>query len=141
MSKYAAFMAGSAGKIENKKIILSNRFKDENGKPIPFEIKALSATENDELQRRCMVNVPVPGQRGQFVRELDQIKYTANLLAESVVFPNLNDAELQDSYGVKGADALLREMLYMGEYTQLAQEVSAISKVEGLAELVAEAKN
>lgn len=141
MSKYAAFMAGSAGKIENKKIILSNRFKDENGKPIPFEIKALSATENDDLQRRCMVTVPVPGQRGQFVRELDQIKYTANLLAESVVYPNLNDAELQDSYGVKGADALLREMLYMGEYTQLAQEVSAISKVEGLAELVAEAKN
>ena len=72
--------------FENKKIILSNRFKDENG-AVPWEIKALTAEENEELQRRCMVNIPVPGQRGQYTRELDQIKYTAMLLTESVVFP------------------------------------------------------
>lgn len=141
MSKYAAFMAGNVEKIENKKVVVSNRFKNKNGEVEPFEVKALTAEENDELQRRCMVNVPVPGQRGQFVRELDQIKYTAALLAESVVFPDLNDAVLQDAYGVKGAEALLRKMLYMGEYNELAKEVSAISKVEGLVELVAEAKN
>lgn len=141
MSKYTAFMTGAAEKIENKKVVISNRFKDENGKPIPWEIKALSADENDELQKRCMVNIPVPGQRGQFTRELDQIKYTAMLLTESVVFPELTDAELQDNYGVRGADALLRKMLYTGEYNKLAQEVSAISKVEVLADLVDEAKN
>ena len=101
----------------------------------------MSADENDELQKRCMVNIPVPGQRGQFTRELDQIKYTAMLLTESVVFPALTDAELQDNYGVRGADALLRKMLYTGEYNKLAQEVSAISKVEVLADLVDEAKN
>ncbi|MBQ3113695.1 MAG: hypothetical protein IJC05_04955 [Phascolarctobacterium sp.] len=141
MSKYTAFMAGAVEKIENKKVVVSNRFKDEKGKPIPFEIKALSADENDELQRRCMVNVPVPGQRGQYTRELDQIKYTAMLLTESVVYPDLNEAELQDSYGVRGAESLLRKMLYTGEYNVLAQEVMGLSKVEVLADLVAEAKN
>lgn len=141
MSKYTAFMAGAVDKIENKKVVVSNRFKDEKGKPIPFEIKALSADENDELQRRCMVNVPVPGQRGQYTRELDQIKYTAMLLTESVVYPDLNEAELQDSYGVRGAESLLRKMLYTGEYNVLAQEVMGLSKVEVLADLVAEAKN
>ena len=141
MSKYTAFMAGAVEKIENKKVVVSNRFKDENGKPIPFEIKALSADENDELQRRCMVNVPVPGQRGQYTRELDQIKYTAMLLTESVVYPDLNEAELQDSYGVRGAESLLRKMLYTGEYNVLAQEVMGLSKVEVLADLVTEAKN
>lgn len=141
MSKYTAFMAGAVEKIENKKVVVSSRFKDEKGKPIPFEIKALSADENDELQRRCMISVPVPGQRGQYTRELDQIKYTAMLLTESVVYPDLNEAELQDSYGVRGAESLLRKMLYTGEYNVLAQEVMALSKVEGLADLVAEAKN
>lgn len=141
MSKYTAFMAGAVEKIENKKVVVSNRFKDEKGKPIPFEIKALSADENDELQRRCMVNIPVPGQRGQYTRELDQIKYTAMLLTESVVYPDLNEAELQDSYGVRGGEALLRKMLYTGEYNKLAQEVMALSNIEVLADLVAEAKN
>ena len=141
MSKYTAFMAGAVEKIENKKVVVSSRFKDEKGKPIPFEIKALSADENDELQRRCMVNVPVPGQRGQYTRELDQIKYTAMLLTESVVYPDLNEAELQDSYGVRGAESLLRKMLYTGEYNVLAQEVMGLSKVEVLADLVTEAKN
>lgn len=141
MSKYTAFMAGAVQKIENKKVVVSNRFKDEKGKPIPFEIKALSADENDELQRRCMVNVPVPGQRGQYTRELDQIKYTAMLLTESVVYPDLNEAELQDSYGVRGAESLLRKMLYTGEYNKLAQEVMALSNIEVLSDLVEEAKN
>lgn len=141
MSKYTAFMAGAVEKIENKKVVVSNRFKDEKGKPIPFEIKALSADENDELQRRCMVNVPVPGQRGQYTRELDQIKYTAMLLTESVVYPDLNEAELQDSYGVRGAESLLRKMLYTGEYNKLAQEVMALSNIEVLSDLVEEAKN
>lgn len=141
MSKYTAFMAGAVEKIENKKVVVSNRFKDEKDKPIPFEIKALSADENDELQRRCMVNVPVPGQRGQYTRELDQIKYTAMLLTESVVYPDLNEAELQDSYGVRGAESLLRKMLYTGEYNKLAQEVMALSNIEVLSDLVEEAKN
>lgn len=141
MSKYAAFMAGAAEKIDNKKVVVSERFKDENGQPIPWEIKALTAAENDELQRRCMVNVPVPGRRGQFSRELDQTKYTAALLAESVVEPNLHDAELQDSYGVKSADALLAAMLFYNEYNILAEAVSGMGKFESLAELVETAKN
>ena len=30
MSKYTAFMAGAVEKIENKKVVVSNSFKDEN---------------------------------------------------------------------------------------------------------------
>lgn len=141
MSKYAAFMAGAAEKIDNKKIVVSHRFKDEKGTPIPWEIKALTSAENDELQRSCMINVPVPGKRGQYSRELDQIKYTNMLLAESVVEPNLHDAELQDSYGVKSADALLGAMLCASEYSALAEAVAGMGKFESLPELVDAAKN
>lgn len=141
MSQFNAFMAGNVEKVENKKVVISNRFKDENGNPIPWEIRALSAAENDELQRHCMVNVPVPGKKNQFSRELDQVKYTAMLLTSSVVYPSLDDEELQNSYGVMGADALLRKMLYLHEYNKLAEEVSGLIKNEGLGELVETAKN
>ena len=140
-SRFSAFMAQNAARIENKKIVVSNRFKDENGKPIEWEIRALTNEENDDLQRRAMVNVPVMGQRGAFTRELDNVKYSAMLLAASVVYPDLNDAELQDSYGVKTPEALINKMLYMREATVLAQEIAKLSNFDNLADAVTEAKN
>lgn len=140
-SKFSAFMAQNAARIENKKIVVSNRFKDENGNPMQWEIRALTNEENDELQRRAMVNVPVAGQRGMFTRELDNVKYSSMLLAASVVYPDLNDAELQDSYGVKTPEALINRMLYTREATTLAQEIANLSNFENLADSVTEAKN
>lgn len=141
-SKFSAFMAQNVARIENKKIVVSNRFKDpETGKPMEWEIRALTNEENDDLQRRAMVNIPVVGQRGAFTRELDNVKYSAMLLAASVVYPDLNDAELQDSYGVKTPEALINKMLYMREATVLAQEIAKLSNFDDLADAVTEAKN
>lgn len=141
-SKFSAFMAQNVARIENKKIVVSDRFKDpETGKPIEWEIRALTNEENDDLQRRAMVNVPVLGQRGAYTRELDNVKYSAMLLAASVVYPDLNDAELQDSYGVKTPEALINKMLYMREATTLAQEIAKLSNFDNLADSVEEAKN
>lgn len=141
-SKFSAFMAQNVARIENKKIVVSNRFKDpETGKPMEWEIRALTNEENDDLQRRAMVNIPVVGQRGAFTRELDNVKYSAMLLAASVVYPDLNDAELQDSYGVKTPEALINKMLYMREATVLAQEIAKLSNFDNLPEAVTEAKN
>ena len=58
------------------------------------------------------------------------------------VYPNLNDAELQDSYGVKGADALLKKMLLPGEYTEYKAKVMEVNGYDmSMEELVDEAKN
>lgn len=141
MSKFTAFMAKNAVAIENKKVIISKRFVDENGQPIEWELKAISAEENEELQRKCMVNVPVAGRRGQTTREIDQFKFTNALLAASVVYPDLLDAELQDSYGVKTPEALLKKMLLPREEAKLAQEVANLSEIEDFTDLSEEAKN
>lgn len=141
MSKFEAFMAGNAEQVENKKIVISKRFKDENGNPLEWEIKALTAEENETIQKRDMVNVPIPGQRNQFTRELDQIKYTNDLLTAMVVYPDLNDSELQDSYKVMGSAALLRKMLYLDEYNNLARACTGINDDKGIVNLVEEAKN
>jgi hypothetical protein len=135
-----AFLATNVAKVENKKVVISNRFKDDKGQPIKWELKTLSADDNDVLERRCYVNVPIVGRKGQFTRELDRNKYTSLLLAETVVFPDLNNAELQDSYGVKTPEDLLKKMLTLAEYNKLAEEMANASS-ENLNDLVDEAKN
>ena len=58
------------------------------------------------------------------------------------VYPNLNDVELQDSYGVKGADALLKKMLKPGEFTEYKAKVMEVNGYDlSMEELVDEAKN
>lgn len=139
MDSFSAFMAENVEKLENKRVVISNRFKDAKGNPIEWEIKAVTCEENEDLQRRAMVQRKLP--TGQQVREVDQIKYTSLLLAESVVYPDLNNAKLQDSYGVKTPEALLKKMLYPREETLLAQEVMEFSQIENLGDKVDEAKN
>jgi hypothetical protein len=64
------------------------------------------------------------------------------MTAASVAYPNLNDAELQNSYGVMGAEALLEAMLTAGEYITLSGKVAEINGFnESVEELVEEAKN
>ncbi|MNC83125.1 Phage XkdN-like protein [compost metagenome] len=60
----------------------------------------------------------------------------------SVVYPDLKDAELQKSYGVLGADQLLRKMLLPGEYATLLQKVQSINGFDkDVNELADEVKN
>lgn len=139
MSSLNAFLSQNVEKIENKKVVISNRFKDEKGNPIEWEIKSLGADENDAIQSRCFVNVK--NVKGQYSRELDNNKYTSLLLAECVVYPDLNNAELQDSYKVKTPDALLKKMLSLGEYNKLAEEITKLANNETMNDLVDEAKN
>lgn len=142
MSRYAAFMAGNVKKTENRRVVVSKRMVDpDTGKPQEWEIRLLTAGENEEIQRRCMVNVPVAGQAGVYSRQLDQQAYVGEMAAACVVYPQLNDAELQDSYGVKTARELLWAMLEPKEYTLLVSEVTSLGSVETLEMLVDEAKN
>lgn len=139
MDQLAAFLAENVEKIPNKKVVVSPRFKDGKGNPIEWEIKAISCTENEDLQRQAMVSRKQPN--GQVTRELDSIKYLALLVAESVVFPDLLNAKLQDSYGVKTPTELIKKMLYPREFNSLAEIVTAFSQVDNLADKVDEAKN
>ena len=54
----------------------------------------------------------------------------------------MNDKELQDSYGVMGADSLLKAMLTAGEYANYLEKVQAVNGFDvPMDELVSEAKN
>ena len=141
MSTFSAFMAGNAVKNETVKHVASKRFV-EKGKPIAWEIKAIDSDLDEALRKDCTKRVPIVGKRGQYNQETDTDKYIGKMCVACTVYPNLNDVELQDSYGVKSADALLKKMLLPGEYTEYKAKVMEVNGYDmSMEELVDEAKN
>jgi hypothetical protein len=140
MSDLSAFLAQNAIQDENVKYVASKRFVID-GKPVEWELQSITSEEDSALRKTCTKKVPLPGKHG-YMPETDFEKYMGLLAAKCVVFPNLNAAELQDSYGVMGADAVLKKMLKPGEYQDLLKKVQEINGFDVLMDdLVEEAKN
>lgn len=138
----SAFLSQNAIQEENIKYVASKRFIDENKKPMEWELKCIDSQRDEDLRKSCTKRLEVPGKKGQFTRETDFDKYVGLLAVECVVFPDLNDAELQDSYHVMGADALLKAMLKPGEYAELLAKVQEINGFnENFEDKVETAKN
>ena len=121
----SAFLAQNAVKVENVKYAASPRFV-EGGKPVEWEIRCISSTEDEALRKDSTKRVPVPGKRGAYTQETDYNLYLGRLAVACTVSPNLNDQELQDSYGVMGADVLLKTMLTPGEYANYLAKVQEV---------------
>lgn len=142
MNNLSAFLKQNALENENVKYIASKRFIDESGKPVEWEICGITSEEDEAIRKACTRKVQVPGKKGQFTPETDYNAYLGKLAARCTVYPNLNNAELQNSYGCMGADSLLKTMLKPGEY---AEYLARIQEVNGfdvtMEELVDEAKN
>lgn len=140
MSDFSVFMAGSTT-TENVKYVASKRFAVK-GKSVEWEIKPISSELDEAIRKECTKRVPIPGKRGQYNQETDTDKYIGKMCVACTVYPNLNDAVLQDSYGVKSADALLKKMLLPGEYTEYKAKVMEVNGYDmSMEELVDEAKN
>lgn len=120
MSSLKAFL--SPTKVENKDVIVSNRFI-EDGKVIPFTIRPITQKENEQLIKKYTKKV----KNGE--ETFNRTEYVQALTASAVVFPNLADEELQKVYGL-GETECLKNMLYIGEYAILAQEVQTLSGLD-----------
>lgn len=116
---------------------------DENGEPLKWEIKPLTTKESEDIRTSCTTEVQVPGKRGMYRPKVDSKMYIARLISSCVVFPDLYNAELQDSYGVKTPEDLLKAMVdNPAEYDDFANFVQNFSGLdESLADKVEEAKN
>ena len=142
MSDFAVFMAGSAIKDEVVEYIASTRFVDAKKKPVAWKIKAIDSDLDETIRKECTKRVPIKGKRGQFTMETDTDKYIAKVCVASTEYPNLNDAELQSSYGVMSGEALLKKMLKPGEYTDFKAKVMEVNGFDmSMEELVDDAKN
>lgn len=141
MGDLNAFLAQNASQDESVMYIASKRFVVE-GKPVEWELQSVTSEEDEQIRKSCTKKVPVTGKKGQYTQELDAEKYLGLLAAKCIVYPNLSAAELQDSYKVMGADAVLKKMLKPGEYQELLKKIQEINGFNiGMDEMVEEAKN
>lgn len=141
MSNLTAFLAQNVIKVENVKYAASKRIVHE-GKPVEWEIGSITSDEDELLRKSCTKRMPVPGKRNMYTPETDFSQYLVKLAVRCTIFPNLNDVELQNSYGVMGAETLLKVMLSPGEYGDYAAKVQEINGFNvPLEDAVEEAKN
>lgn len=143
MSDLSLFLKGNKKQRRNTKYAATKSFCDKDGKPLEWEIRPLSTKDNDRIRDNCMRNVPIKGKRGLYKPELDTSKYLAQMICACVVFPDLNNKELQDSYGVKSPEALIQEMVdNPGEYNDFAAFIQDFNGFdETLQDAVDKAKN
>lgn len=140
MSSLQAFFAQNVQRDIVEEVVISDRFRDENGKPLPWKIRAISEEENEQLRKAATLFVK--GKGGQRTPEIQPEVYMAKVAVASVVFPDLKNAELQKSYGVMGAEDLLKKMLLSGEYAKLLEKVQEINGFnKDINELIDEVKN
>lgn len=121
MSSLKAFL--NPIKVENKEIIISKRFV-EDGEIVPFIIKPITQKDNETLIKKYTK----ADKKGNIT--FNETEYVHALSAKAVVFPNLEDAELQKAYGVLGNVELLKTMLLVGEFVTLSQEVKKLSGID-----------
>ncbi|MBP3037988.1 phage portal protein [Bacillaceae bacterium Marseille-Q3522] len=120
---------------EEKVEVHIKRFKS------PFVIKSITEAENDAIRKRCTIKVKA--RNGMNVPETNTSKYTGELIAASVVEPDLHNSELQEHYSTPGSAVdTLRAMLRPGEFALLSEKVQEINGYDlDVDDLKEEAKN
>ncbi len=107
-----AFLKENVAGQEDREVRVSERFSE------PFVIRGITEEENAGLRTGCRKNGGFDG--------VDAERYLTRLAAACVVSPDLESAALQRSWGVLGAEALLRRMLSPGEFARLLEAVQEI---------------
>lgn len=123
---------------ETKEVIISDRFKDENGKPLPFKLRKIDSETSEALMKRCRRKERV---NGQIITEVDNAKYTKLLVLACVVSPNFKDSEMCDFYKVVNPEDVPSRMLSIGEFSRLSDEIMKFNDFDTPEEIENEVKN
>ena len=140
MSNLSAFMRANVEQIENHKYAASPRIRGEDGKPMEWEICCISADEYARIRSGCIRQVPVPGKKGQYTQQLDTYAFQAKVAARCTVFPDLNNAALQNDWGVAKPEELIGKLLIGGGVGGYVKEGFQGNGFKSEDELGAEAK-
>ncbi|WP_068505716.1 phage tail assembly chaperone [Paenibacillus kribbensis] len=139
MSDLTLFYAENVAAEITEEIALSERFKDADGKPLKWKIRSVSEEETSIIRKESTKKVRV---KGVYQSETDSDLFVSKLVVAGVVYPNLKDAGLQNSYGVRGADSLIQKMLLAGEYSTLTDRIQTLSGFDrDINDLIQDVKN
>lgn len=143
MSDLSRFLKKNKKLKGNVQYAVTKSLTDEKGQPLLWEIRPLTSKETNRLTDECTFQEQVPGKPNVFRNKINSTKLLQKMMVASVVFPNLNDKDLQDSYGVMTPEELITEMVDdPGEYNNFGKYLNELNGFnEGINEKVEEAKN
>ena len=111
------------------------------GFPEPFVVRSISEAENKAIRKACQT-ARFDKKTHQKVVETDNDQYNARLIAACCVDPNFKDADLQEKYGVKGAEALINKLLTPHQFLDVLIAVNEVNGFQDdINDLVEDAKN
>ena len=130
MSKFKSFLKQNVKPVEPVEVKLE-RFDE------PFKLQPISLDTQEQIMAKAKVFKP--NAKGKMVETYDDGKIMRLRAMHSIVYPDFHDTELQESYGVMGAEALINEMLLSDEVALLLEKISP--EEVNMESKVAEAKN
>lgn len=142
MSSLSAFLKENKKVKANEKHAVTESICDEKGEAVKWEFRHISTKKDKALRDSCTEEVPIKGKPNAFRPRLNVNNYLTKIICQSVVFPDLNNSTLQDSYGVKTPEDLLYELVDdPGEYQNLCEWIQCFLGFEPLQKKVDKAKN
>lgn len=132
MSKLSAFLNPVSAEQE-REVVISNRFQDEKGNPVPFRIRAITQEENDKIVNSCKRRL----KNGE--ETVDTRLLGRKLVVAATVEPDFRSAEMCEHFGTLDPLEVPGKMLLSGEYTRLMEAINDLSGFND--DAVAEAKN
>ena len=137
MSALKAFLQPVMAGV-TKEVIVSNRFKDEEGNAVPFVIKAITQKENEKLARMSRKTFNV---NGSPVEKLDNLLYTKRLVLACVQEPDFSAQEMCNYYGTEDPLDVPSQMLSIGEYNRLSEAILELNGMKDAEDKLEDAKN
>lgn len=130
MSTLSAFLKPVETTIE-KEVVISDRFVGDDGKPVPFKVRAISQEENDALVRAA---TKTRNEGGQRVERLDSVEYAQRLIVAATVSPDFRAKDICEAYGVVSPLMVPGKMLLSGEYNRLMKAITELSEFDEAAQ-------
>lgn len=132
MSKLSAFLNPVSAEQE-REVVISNRFQDEQGNPVPFRIRAITQEENDKIVNSCKRRL----KNGE--ETVDTRLLGRKLVVAATVEPDFRSTEMCEHFGTLDPLEVPGKMLLSGEYSRLMEAINDLSGFND--DAVAGAKN
>lgn len=110
---------------EEKEVVISKRFLDEDGKPAKFKIRSVTQNEADALLKQSTRTVKK--RDGSMEQTVDNQDFNRRLIVAATVMPDFRAKELCDAYGVLDPLLVPGKMLFSGEFNRLLGEIIDLS--------------
>ncbi len=117
-------------------VVVSPRFKDSEGKPLKFTIRAMTSQDFDGI-RKASTEI-----RKSRKVEFDAQRFNLKMVINHTVVPDFKDADSIKKLGCRTPEEYVQRVLLAGEVTTLASKIQELSGFDvDMEDLVEEAKN